>query len=504
MIQTLAQTFYLCGVILMSSENKQLAIREAAAQECDVNIVLATVEAETDFNNIKGDNGNALGFGQVWPQWHRYAFDYAGKRLNIPVPSNMTDLTALTLSDNTFSMIVAVKVIKGVWLSSGKDWRKFTLSYVGSGIPEWDYNRRLAIWNKYNNGNESISYNTNTAFGINNVKASDAVTNGVRYGVVPNSFRSKGVLYGRRYRVLVSNAQGTALDVSDLRCTFSVVKTLEIQPSLSELTIYNLNADTENRLIQEGNKIVVEAGYEGEQYGVVFEGDVVQPIRDKEDGVTYKLTLISLDGDRFYCNGFTDITLQKGITAREAIENITNKATNPIKFGSISENLSDAKLTRGKVVFGLARDYLREIAQSQNAISYIENNKVNVVKLDDPVDEIIDLSPSSGLIGTPAQNENGLSAKCLLNPRITTNKLIRIDNSLIRQARYQPNYFTDPGKTPTPGTIPKALDKDGIYRVIKVTYKGDTRGDDWYCEIEALNQSGKLPEIATKPETNAT
>jgi hypothetical protein len=60
----------------MSSENKQLAIREAAIQQCDINIVLATIEAESEFENILGDSGNALGFGQVWYQWHKESFDY--------------------------------------------------------------------------------------------------------------------------------------------------------------------------------------------------------------------------------------------------------------------------------------------------------------------------------------------------------------------------------------------------------------------------------------------
>jgi hypothetical protein len=184
--------------------------------------------------------------------------------------------------------------------------------------------------------------------------------------------------------VLVSNAQGTALDVSDLRCKFAVTKTVQMQPNVSELTIYNLNAETENRLIKEGNRIVIEAGYEGEQYGLIFDGDVIQPLRDKEDGVTYKLTLISMDGDRFFNNGFANTTLLKGQNARSVIENIVSKASNPAKFGSISENLNTSELTRGKVVFGLARDYLRQIALSQNATFFIEDNKVNISYISNP------------------------------------------------------------------------------------------------------------------------
>ena len=40
------------------------------------------------------------------------------------------------------------------------------------------------------------------------------------------------------------------------------------------------------------------------------------------------------------------------------------------------------------------------------------------------------------------------------------------------------------------------LNNDGLYRVIKVSYIGDTRGDDWYCECECINQAGLLPTLA--------
>jgi hypothetical protein len=492
---------------------RQLAVQEAQRQGCDINIVLATVEAESEFINILGDNGNALGYGQVWLQWWKQQFIEAGQELGVNPPVNsLVDMQIFTLQNDEYSMAVTVKVIKIVWLGSNKDWNKFTLSYVGIGIPPDDYSRRKAIWDKYNGGNSANYYNSSGVGSSGNItglgnltgSAADVFTiDPTNYGIVKGSEQNKNILYGRRYRVLVSNAQGVALDVSDLRCTFSVTKTMQMQPNISELTIYNLNAETENRLIKEGNRIVIEAGYEGEQYGLIFDGDVIQPIRDKEDGVTFKLTLISMDGDRFFNQGFTNTTLLKGQTARSVVDGIMNKATNPAKFGSISTNLNDAQLTRGKVVFGLTRDYLRQIAQSQNAMFYIEDNKVNLIKMEDvPQGEIIELSPSSGLIGTPAQTEMGVNVKCLLNPQITVNKLIHIDNSLVREMQRAPVGNIGAGNTKPTTPVVRNLDGDGVYRIIKVTYKGDTRGDDWYCDCECISQAGILPSIATNPLAN--
>jgi len=39
-------------------------------------------------------------------------------------------------------------------------------------------------------------------------------------------------------------------------------------------------------------------------------------------------------------------------------------------------------------------------------------------------------------------------------------------------------------------TLFRSLDKDGIYRVIKINYVGDTRGNDWYLNFETIDQLG--------------
>lgn len=291
------------------------------------------------------------------------------------------------------------------------------------------------------------------------------------------------ILYGRRYRVLVGVGDNKALDASQLRCTFRVEKSMSEEPNLSDVTIYNLSAETENTIIVGGNDIVVEAGYEGEQYGMIFKGNVVQPLRNKEDGVTYSLQLISQDGDKFLNGGIISASFRKGQTQRNIANELTNKASNPVQTGAISSDLDNVKLARGKVVFGLSKDYLRQISKSQDAVFYVNDGVVNIVKATDlPPGEIFSLGPDSGLIGAPEQTENGIKGKCLLNPRINLNSLIHIDNSIVRMQKAQA------------GQTARQLNSDGVYRVIKLVHSGDTRGDDWYTEFEAVAQAGSVPQ----------
>jgi hypothetical protein len=492
------------------ANSKQLAISEAVRQGADTNIVLATIEAETGFTNMMGDNGKAYGYGQVWYMWWSNNFDYAASVLKLQLPTDTDDLATFVLNNDAFSMILAVKTIKDIWLSKNKNWHEFTLAYVGNGIPQSDYNRRLAIWNKYNN-NSVVSNYSSTAQNGNSGSVGglvspydDKVFEPTNFQIVKNSLTNGNILWGRKYRVLVNNAHGVALDVSQLRCTFKVNKNIQMQPNLSEITIYNLNVNTENTIIQEGNEIILEAGYEGEnQYGMIFRGQIIQPIRDKEDNVTYRLKLTSLDGDAFLNYAIVGDTYIRGQTKRDMIENLTSRATISSELGSISENLSNQQLTRGKVVFGLARDYLRQIAQFEQASFYVEDGKAHIVKMDDiPNGETIELSPASGLIGTPVQAEYGVQFKSLLNPRIKIGTLVHIDNSLVREAQFTPNLSLIGQQATLPNNPFRQLDSDGIYKVISLDHIGDTRGDPWYTECNTVCQQGKIPQLINNPTAN--
>ena len=54
---------------------------------------------------------------------------------------------------------------------------------------------------------------------------------------------------------------------------------------------------------------------------------------------------------------------------------------------------------------------------------------------------------------------------------------------------------TQSGQTDTVSVSP--LDRQAIYRIAKVKYNGDTRGDAWYIEFEALTQTGYVPALLT-------
>lgn len=339
-------------------------------------------------------------------------------------------------------------------------------------------------------GNQSSAYgdysNAVTSIGGSQAQYSESsaiFTDSTRYKVVDLQGTLKDVLFGRRYRIIVSLNTGEAFDVSDLRCTFSITKSYQRKQQQAIISIYNLNPNSENAMILEGNRVIIEAGYVGEQYGVIYSGTIIQPYRSKENGTDYKLTLICRDSDQYLTYGLVNGVLRSKASMRQAVDMCATKATYPTQVGNVLN--SQMTYPRGKVMFGKSSEYIEQIARSDNAIYYQSDGKVNIISavpLNE--DEAYDIGPETGLIGTPSQNNNGITCKTLLNPNITLYSMIHVDNTKISQAQY------------SSGDYIRQLDSQGLYKVIQIKYDGDTRGNSWYTELTAVSQEGVLPQMS--------
>lgn len=297
-------------------------------------------------------------------------------------------------------------------------------------------------------------------------------------------------MFGRKWRIMVFfESEGQTqegLDLSDMHITFDVNRSLTLDGATGIVQIFNLNIETENKIIQNCNRVTIEAGYEG-RFGLIFDGDVIQVIRGIENGTDYYIRLVTMTCERFVNSGVIDYTIARGQTMRDAIGTICAMSTNSVGVGSISSAVSKSKTyIRGKVVFGKAESYLDQIASSTNTEFYIDNGQVNLTSVSDlTADEVIYLDSKSGLIGTPEQSDGYyVNFTSLINPAITLNSLVKIPNEQIAEYEYSDGN----------SAIYK-LDSESLYRVISINYSGDTRGNNWYLECNACTQAGTVPAI---------
>ena len=283
-------------------------------------------------------------------------------------------------------------------------------------------------------------------------------------------------LYMRHFRIIVAQT-----DISNLHCIFNITKSMSSEPNKSMLQIYNLSEKTRNS-ITSGNRIIIEAGYEQGQYGLIYDGDIVAVINSAMNGIDKLTQIIAQDGDLFLNSAFINVSYSAGQKSIDYFNQAVGSAGG--ETDSITNNAKASTLPRGKVMFGNTGDYMRQFAKNEDALFFIDDGKVNLVKATDPPrGQVVSLSPSSGLIGTPEMTEDGIKGKCLLNPMLKLNGLVHIANTHVELTS---DFALSGGKLNTNIYT-------GIYKIIQFTHTGDNRGNDWYTEFVGIAQPGITP-----------
>lgn len=309
--------------------------------------------------------------------------------------------------------------------------------------------------------------------------------------------------WGRKWKIIITLEDGsvlkddgstssTGLDVSALRVTGTISDTLVSSYNPCEITIYNLNRNTEKLIMSQGKEIYIEMGYDyPELYGAVFSGKVYQARRGKANVTDYTLTLKALGSYDILASGIVGLSAKRGTNYRELLDLIASTSNPPLEVGEVPEGWGEeAQLSRGMSLVGKTKDVLDGIAESTNAIIRIDDGKINVVELQETPTEAFELNYKTGLIGQPVQTREGVDFQCLINPKIMLNSWVHINNALINEADIQ---YGD--------IAVQTLDVDGLYRVIERQFQFDTRGNEWYLNCKSVSQAGGMPDFMVEEAT---
>ena len=163
-------------------------------------------------------------------------------------------------------------------------------------------------------------------------------------------------------------------------------------------------------------------------------------------------------------------------------------------------------LPRGKVMFGMARDFMRSAAKTTQTVWSIQDGKaIMVPETSYMPGEIPVITAETGMVGLPEQTQNGVTIKMLLNPSVKIGRLIQIDNASVQRYEYSLNV----GQQAQNERIQQQakLQDDGFYYVMVAEHSGDTRGNEYYTEVICLAADATvLPEHfrekATVPPDN--
>lgn len=299
--------------------------------------------------------------------------------------------------------------------------------------------------------------------------------------------------FNRQVSLVVSGSTGDGLDLSAMRVTFDIKKGDVQTPNSATIKVYNLSKDTENRIENEFTRIILQAGYPS-NIGVIFSGNIKKVSYGRENSTDSYISMTAGDGDQAYNYSIVNKSLISGASQDDQINASIDSMTGAGVSRGYIANTGGEKLPRGKVMYGMSRDYLRQSALTSNTSWSIQDGKVQFLENTGLLPgQGVSLTSETGLIGFPEKTDNGININCLLNPLIRVGGSVKIDNSKILDTR---TGETEEEKKGTKSTPEVNTDRDGVYRVLVAEYVGDTHGNDWFCKLTclAVNSSARQNE----------
>jgi len=228
--------------------------------------------------------------------------------------------------------------------------------------------------------------------------------------------------WGRTVRLVCGQPGEVGRGWSDLRINASIKKTDSKKPDKGTIQLYNLNEDSRGFMQNDGNVVILSAGY-GEAE-VIFTGDVdeVTNIKDGRDWIT---EIEAADGRRSYQGGSLFQTFDPPLTSQTLITRIATAMG--LGIANIPASMPVIDYLQGYTIAGPARDALDEIAESTGTKWSIQDGELIFTLEGEGLDQQAFLvTPESGLVGTPEKTKKGLKISMLLNGKVKPRRPVAV------------------------------------------------------------------------------
>jgi hypothetical protein len=271
---------------------------------------------------------------------------------------------------------------------------------------------------------------------------------------------------------------GLEIDATDgdpsMSIAFKVMRSLKKEPNSIELDMFNLSSDHRSEIEAMSEvDIVLSAGYVGSE-DVIFSGDlrVARNLRRLVEGKnTVKITRQQLevvteidgeDGGKKYRENRVNKSYVPGTPISTALADVvTAMGIGTGNLGQFSgETITGigATFAEGMVLFGKAEDELDRLVKSMGLTWSVQGGNLQLIQNSVPLMETaVELTQDTGLVGSPTKESDGtIKATSLLIPELY------------------------PGRK----VVLKSKDLDAQTIVNRVTFSGETDGNDWNAELE--------------------
>jgi len=308
------------------------------------------------------------------------------------------------------------------------------------------------------------------------------------FGMGPRTFVG-AELFTRRWKVTIATDATGGFSFDGLDIKFQIEKSTKDKPNTCELEVWNLTEDhraaieellpktdvaaatlkeKQKRAIRkqatEGIPVKIEAGL-GEEgdLSLLWLGDLrtVFSVREGPDWVT---KFESGDGEKAYANARVNVSYGP----KTPVETVLRAIVKTLKLGegNIASVLKDLEISgvgklypQGTVISGPSARHIQDFCRSADLEWSIQDGTPQFINRGKKLEgEAIKVSAESGMLDSPTVDIDGiLTVKMLLVPDLRPGRLLVMD----------------------------ALRIKGNYRIDKITFSGDSAGNDWGAVIQA-------------------
>ena len=99
----------------------------------------------------------------------------------------------------------------------------------------------------------------------------------------------------------------------------------------------------------------------------------------------------------------------------------------------------------------------------------IQDRKLQVFNHRHTQQNVFVISEDTGMVDAPVEVNEGLRVRCLLNPKLRFDGVVKIESKHISEV---------------------AASADGYYRVLQIDLIGDTHGKEWFSDLICVAMSG--------------
>jgi len=268
----------------------------------------------------------------------------------------------------------------------------------------------------------------------------------------------------------------TIKTIDDLKIMFTVTKQFTASLNTAEIIVYNLSESSRNQITEEFTKVKLFAGYDND-LPLIFQGDLVNAthLKDQTEWVT---TILASDGFKAF-KGTINQSLPAGTTMPEAVSIVSDKlegVTKGVRQG-LTNCLSGKKsILRQVQLSGNLKDAFTKLSKTCGFDFSVNDEKFETTSPGQPITDVqpVIINQANGMIGSPERTEIGVNVSVLLTPSLLVGRRIQI-KSQTERVNFGNGFFR---KIPS-------IKNEGIYRIQKLVFKGDTRGDTWVTDIVA-------------------